>query len=490
MHTHLTPRLGLGALCTAGLLALGGLFAGPSAASAGAPGAEALRALIYYMDHNDQRSVQAEMRRLRAQYPRWTPPSDLNELRSQTQASTAAVDVAPIWSRIERSDWAGARALIEQTQASAPNWSPDAEMQRLVAMGEAQSAFDAAYAARQADGVIAAARGTPAIMRCDRINNAWRLAEMYNLNGQRAAAVETYRGVAGACSRRADVVATLEKANEVATWPEMEEIIAVARRTGPSNAEAIDAVVQRLRAGRGQGGAPSAGAPSAPRTSSPTAAAAPAAAAPSPSRQRAVAAPAGLTSLPLRGDGRLATVRNHKEAGRWAECTAGSTGPRSLEILYERSWCVYNLDRPGEALMGFTLAEGTGNQLGPNVNRDARFGMILSYLAMNMTEAGARLSAATPLTDQQRIEVETTILDQRSVRAYQGRDYAAAIRYFDALESVSGSLRRDLAMMRGYAYLNLGQNDLAHQQFQRLHAQLATDETRAALRAVTGRLGG
>lgn len=463
-------------------------------AFAQAPAAADLRALIYYLDHNDQRSVQAEMRRLRAQFPNWTPPSDLSTLRATGQPAGAGVDVAPIWARIERGDHAGARALIDQARAAAPGWSPDAEMLRVLELNESQAAFDAAYAIRDAQGVIAAARRAPGMMRCDRINNAWRLAEMYHTAGQREAAVATYRGVVGTCSRQADAVATLEKANDVASWPEMEELFTAARGAAPGNARALDDLRARLQAGRGQRGttAPVATAPRTPAPAATRPAAQVAAAAQAPAAPMAPAAPVAQApgALPLRGDGRIAEVRRLKEAGQWAACLARSTGPGSVEILYERSWCAYNLDRAGEALAGFAATERTGHALGGEVNRDARFGMILSYLALNMTEEGARLAASTNLTNTQRVEVETTILDQRGVRAYHLRDYDQAVAYLTALEQLTGSLRRDLAMLRGYAYLNTGRQAEAQAEFTRLHAQLATDETRAALRAVSGQVGG
>ncbi|MCB1347067.1 MAG: hypothetical protein KDK09_17895, partial [Rhodobacteraceae bacterium] len=93
------------------------------------------------------------------------------------------------------------------------------------------------------------------------------------------------------------------------------------------------------------------------------------------------------------GDSRIARVRAAKERGDWAGCLAASANPRSLDVMYERSWCAYNLDRSGEALAGFTAAAQSGAALGGTVPRDARFGMILSYLNMNMTEEGARLAA-------------------------------------------------------------------------------------------------
>ncbi|MCL4676849.1 MAG: hypothetical protein KJZ59_12760, partial [Pararhodobacter sp.] len=204
----------------------------PTAATAqtSEPGAEDLRALIYYLDHDDQRSVQAEMRRLRAQFPRWTPPGDVNQLRAMASTAVATVDVAPIWARIERSDFAGARALIDQARSSVPGWSPDAEMLRVLETNESQAAFDEAYSRRDAAAALAAARRTPALMRCDRINNAWRLAELYELAGQNTNAVSTYRGVLTSCTRISDVVPTLEKANAVASLEEITALFEVARQ--------------------------------------------------------------------------------------------------------------------------------------------------------------------------------------------------------------------------------------------------------------------
>ncbi|MEZ5752794.1 MAG: hypothetical protein R3D60_12795 [Paracoccaceae bacterium] len=474
-------------LTTLGLaLALSiGVLVAPSPVLAQTPTGEDLRALIYYLDHNDQRSVQAEMRRLRSAFPSWTPPGDINELRSVGRVQTTSVDVAPIWARIERNDFAGARQLIDQSRTQVPGWTPDAEMLRVLETNESQAAFESAYVARDLNGAVAAARRTPSLMRCDRINNAWRLAELYQGAGQNQPAVATYRGVLSSCTRISDVIPTLEKANDVATNDELTQLFTTARQAAPSNGPQLDELEARLRAGRGQ---------TVRRTTTTATAAAAAtttAATPRPRTQTATAAPAPSTpvpagSLPLRGDNRITRVRQLKESGNWQACLAESTNPRSVEVLYERSWCAYNLDRTGEALAGFTDTARVGASMGGDVQRDARFGMILSYLDMNMTEEGARLAAATNLTREQRVEVEATILDQRGVRAYHAREYGQSIAYFNALEQLTGPLRRDLAMLRAYAYLNNRQQDVALTEFQRLHSELATDETRAAIQSVQG----
>ena len=469
----------------------------PAPAQAQAPAAEDLRALIYYLDHDDQRAVQAEMRRLRAQFPRWTPPGDVADLRAMATTAVASIDVQPIWARIQRQDYVGARAAIDEARTRVPGWSPDAEMLRVLETSESQAAFDEAYARRDTAAAVAAARRVPALMRCDRINNAWQLAELYHLAGQDANAVTTYRGVLASCTRANDVVPTLEKANDVASWEDMTQLFETARQTAPANRERLDQLEARLGAGRGGRVAPrtaaAASAPAAAATAAPrAAAAAPSAAATAPVTTVAAVptTPVAPGNLSLRGDGRLAQTRALKEQGNWAGCLAASANPRSIELLYERAWCAYNLERTGEALAGFTLTAQSGAGLGGDVPRDARFGMILSYLNMNMTEDAARLAAATNLSQEQRLTAESTILDQRGVRSFHRREYAQSIAYLNALEQLSGDLRRDLAMLRGYAYLNNDQHQLALDEFTRLNNELSTEETRAALASVSNVMSG
>lgn len=468
-------------------------------AIAQAPGPEDLRALLYYLEHDDQRSVQAEMRRLNAQFPGWTPPDDLEQLRAQSEAATAAADVSGIWARIERGDYAGARALIDQTRENVPGWSPDAEMLQVLELNESQQAFDSAVARGDHAAAIAAARRSPALMRCDRINNAWELAEMHHAAGQRDAAVATYRGVLSSCTRSAEVVPTLEKANEIATLEQLTDLFETARNTAPGNARILDPLEERLRAGRGAPTAaptattapPRSSAPAAPTTTAAPSTAAPSATAAPSSAARSPAQPAtGFGSLGLRGDGRVSRTRAFKEAGDWGRCLAQSANPRSLELLYERAWCAYNLDRQGEALAAFAAVSRNGRSLGAGVARDANFGLALAYLAHNMTEEAARVAAATNLERDQRVEVESIILDQRGVSAYHLSEYEQSIAYFDALETLTGTLRRDLAMLRAYAHMNLRNLDIARAQFTRLHSQLATPETRDALQSLAGMASG
>ncbi|WFE74083.1 hypothetical protein [Roseinatronobacter sp. S2] len=446
-----------------------------------------LRALRYYLTQNDALAAQAELRRLRGAFPDWRPPTDLNELLAAPQ-SQAGVDEAAIWQRIERKDFAAARRLIDDGRSRVSGWTPPPDMLRVLETNEAQASFDAAVSGRDAGQAIAVARQSPQIMTCERINNAWLLADMYVLAGQTQAALTTYRNALQSCTGFAQMKPTLQKASAVASGAELRELFSVARAANSGASTQLDVLFAELT----DGAAPQVAAAQQPQQAAP--AATPAAApAPQPVAQAPAPAPAVLDqtgtvsrNLPVQGDPRLAEVRRLKEQEQFARCLAASSSPRSLDVLYERSWCAYSHDRPTEALFGFQQAARVGDRLGPNVGRDAVFGMALSYLSMNMTEQGAQVASQVNLNATQRREIETIVLDQRGVRAYRLGDFHHAVSNFNALEQVQGSLRRDLAILRAYAYLNSGNRTVAREQFERLHSQLATTETRQGLNAARG----
>lgn len=440
------------------------------------PGDAELQALKYYVSQSNERSARAELRRLRARYPEWEPPADLTELTAaKPQSDGPGDDAERIWHLIEIGNLHAARGRLDHLRNVYPEWEPPADMIRLIELGEAQTAFDRAVSQGRAAEAIRVARKTPDILRCNRVNNAWQLAALQRSAGKPADALLTYRGVIGSCSGTSILVATLQKADSVASVQELKALVAFARKRHPDAAESFEATQEQLLAGRGvkSGDKPARKTQAQPQRRQPPERSAAAPVAPS--------GPVASGALPTKGDGRISKVRAAAKAGAWSRCIAASTSPRSMDVLYERAWCAYNLDRSLEALALFRIASRA--DLGARVNRDARFGMILAYLGNQMTEDAARLAAVTDLTHEQRVQVEGVILDQRGVRAFQLERFREAINYFDAMEKVTGSIRRDLAILRAYAYLNSGQRVVARHEFQRLHDQLATAETRRGLRA-------
>ncbi|MBI1217581.1 MAG: hypothetical protein GC186_03445 [Rhodobacteraceae bacterium] len=471
------PALPKGAFALALICSVGAVTPGYADS---VPGPQDLQALTYYLDHNDSAAAQAELRRLRAAFPDWQVPSDLSTLK-QSQPTT---EVDDIYRLIARHDLTGAQAALAKTQQKYPSWTPPDDLTRLLATAEAQQAFDKAVTDGAAQTAIAIAHNNQPLLQCDRVNNAWELADMYKSVNDSGAAVQTYRAVVGACTDIAQITATLQKADSVATPAQMTDLFDLARKRFAGDAPGLTTLQGQLAAGHG-GTAVAATPPKATTPAAKVATAAPPVA-PAPATAPVAAMPRPATprqAIAAHGDGRLVQVRAAAKQGDWASCIYLSNGPRSLDILYERGWCAFNLDRPMEALAAFRQADRGG--LGGTIQRDARFGMALSFLKMNMTEEAARIAAVTELTLDQRTQVESTILDQRGTRAYNLGEYPQAIAYFNGLEKLSG-LRRDLAILRAYAYLNSGNRLEAYRQFTTLNDQLVTPETRAGLRASSG----
>lgn len=466
-----------------GAVLLGAVYCGAAAFAQATPSNDDLRALRFYAENNEKAAVDAEVRRLKLEFPGWTPPDDLTSL-SKLQPTKEVTD---IYARLARGDIEGVRRVMQATKSRYPAWEPPADLTRQVELVEAQDAFDRAVNARNSEEALRIGKRVPALFRCDRINNAWNLAALQTASGNPARALAAYSQTVRTCTTIPDLVSTIEKAETVTTDAQLNGLVEVAKQRFPAHAATFNALNARLLAGRGSGGNAQVAAV-APAVAAPKkAVAAPAAkvAAPVPQQvapQPQMAQPSSpISSLPRTGDSRLGQARAAKESNRFADCLALSARPGSMDLAYERAWCAYNLDRSLESMAYFSAAAQAG--LGGTVPRDAKFGLTLSMLKRGMTESAADVASRTDLTAQQRYEVEVIILDQRGVAAYNAKEYAASIEYFDALEQLQGNLRRDLALLRGYAYLNMGNRARAREQFEVLHKALATKETAAALKA-------
>ena len=444
------------------------------------PNAQDLRAIRYYIAQNETASIAAELQRLENAFPDWTAPDDLAALELMAP-TTPKTEIDSIFTLIARNDIVSAQRELSAAREAFPDWVPSEDMLSLLATANAQTAFDAAIAARDPDAALRIAMDELAILRCSRINNAWKLAELKKQTGDRAGALSAYRQIVRACSLTADVVATIEKADAVATEDEMRALVAMAQQRIPGSGTTFDALLIRLLAGRGVAVATSAVAATprpAPQPSTSTQAQASA-----PVTVPGTSSGSPLAELRRSGDSRLRQVRASAQTGDFRTCTARSVTPRSLEVAYERAWCVFNLDRPLEALALFTaVADG----LSGTKSRDARYGMALSMLQRNMTSAASRIAAETDFTIDQRRTIESTILEQRGIRAYQEGNYSQAITYFDGVKMLVGFLRRDLSIMQADAYLNSGDRATARTLFIHLNNALSTAETRTGLKATGG----
>jgi tetratricopeptide (TPR) repeat protein len=447
-----------------------------------APVPEELLALNFYIQQQDTDAINAELRRLQVKYPQWTPPEDLSRI-GITGPST---EIDAFYRHIAEGRFDQARETLAQSRKDYPNWAPPAEMTDLLEIAEGQVLLDEALEAGNLANALQVASNAPGLLRCDRVNNAWRIAGIQQAAGNKVEALGTYRAVLTACIVQPDLVATLEKANEVASEAELRSLFAQVMSRFPDQEERYAEILQRLLAGRGSAPASTPTAES-PRPASRSALPSQTAAAPAAIPQAEPPAPTPQAAAPRapaepsRGTSGGSSLDALVAAGDWASCLQRSAGSTNAATVYQRGWCAYNLDRPMEAVSAFRSA--MSGRLNATQRRDAAYGITLAYLKMNMPEEAARISASTDFTQKQRVDIERQILDQRGVLAYNKRQYKQAIQYFNALEQVAGGIRRDLDILRAYAYLNSGERNRAREEFRRLNSELSTRESRAGLAA-------
>ena len=439
------------------------------------PSEQELQALNFYLQQKDQPSVDAELRRLRIQFPAWVPPDDLSKL-AITQPST---EIDTIYRQIADNQLVEARGTVATTQKQYPFWVPPPDMIKLLELAEGQARLDAALDAGNAAEALQIASSVDGLLRCDRVNNAWRIAASQQAQQAGDAALSTYTGVVKACTNFPDIIATLQKSDGVTTDGELASLFAAAQTRFPDKAADLTTLQAELLAGRGVGSGDTGpnGAIGAADLSKFR---------PQPRPDPHATKTAELTKVPAtKAPATKAAARSGGDPGLGramtpAQCLAATNAAKSAQSLAQRGWCAYNLNRPMESLAAFQTAQAN---LGGPPQRDARFGLALSFLKLNMTEEASRIAGTTDLTHQQRVETESIILNQRGVQAFKAQEFAKSVSYFNALEQMKGALPRDLAILRGYAYLNSGNRPKARALFLALHNQLATEETLAALKA-------
>lgn len=455
----------------------------PAHAQQAAPGAEELLALNFYMQQKDTQSVNAELRRLQLKYPQWIPPEDL----SRIGVTVPSTEIDTFYRLVADGKFTQARETLARAKKDYPEWKPPAEMTDLLEIAEGQVLLNTAFDEDNLVNALQIVAGAPGLLRCDRINNAWRLADAQRSAGLDGEALGTYRAVLAACIVQPDIVTTLEKVDAIASEPELRSLFAQVMSRFPAQEEVYSQLLQRLLAGRGSAGSAAAGTTkSAKRAERSATASQPATASAEPEDTSAAKAPSPQKAPPKSAPAPRPSKNSLDalvSAGDWAGCLQRAAGSHVASVVYQSGWCAYNLERPMEAITAFRTA--LSGKLDATQRQDATYGIALAYLKMNMTEEAARISASSNFTRKQRIDIERQILNQRGVLAYKNRQYRQAIQYFDALEQISGGIQRDLEILRAYSYLNAGDRDRARTEFLRLNKQMSTRDSRAGLAAST-----
>lgn len=181
-------------------------------------------ALRYFASRGDTARLQAEISRLRALYPNWTPPDDPLAARPTTDPQLESM-----WQLYAQARYADVRKAIDDRQASDPNWQPPADLLDRLKLAEARTQLTVASDAKTYDEVIRIAAENPTLLTCSEVDVLWRLAEAFAETDKQPRARDAYLYILSNCDAAPERLATVQKASELLSPDLLEDLLAKER---------------------------------------------------------------------------------------------------------------------------------------------------------------------------------------------------------------------------------------------------------------------
>ncbi|PGH55401.1 hypothetical protein CRT60_19000 [Azospirillum palustre] len=210
----------------------------PGSGSAPAAGKVDETALRYYARIGDGERMEAEIARLRALDPGWEPPKDL----FAPQPTAAGVDETPFWTLMSAGKVAEARAAIAEQRRKSPSWQPSDKLLQELELAESAGRIRSASDTKRWQEVVDAAAAQPEAVACNRLDNAWRLAEAYAELKQTDRAFDTYKTIVTTCPKAKERRDTIFKASRHLSPERLRELSALGATANPATGEDYSAV--------------------------------------------------------------------------------------------------------------------------------------------------------------------------------------------------------------------------------------------------------
>ena len=193
-------------------------------------------ALRYFAARGDTARLNAEIARLRALYPTWTPPE--NPLAVPVNADKLLEEM---WALYSQSRYADVRAAIAKRQQQEPQWVPPADLIDRLDVAEKRAALVAASNAGRSEDVVKIGAETPSLLTCSDADVLWRVAEAFVKTERIQRAKDAYGYMLDNCSNAPVRVATVQKASTMLGYADMQDLIA-RERTGADGVKEFETI--------------------------------------------------------------------------------------------------------------------------------------------------------------------------------------------------------------------------------------------------------
>lgn len=189
-------------------------------------------ALRYFAARNDQARLQAEISRLRALYPDWTPPTDPLAVPQNGDSQLEGM-----WRLYADGRFAELRKAIADRRSADAAWQPPADLIERLDVAEARARLVNASDLKQYQTVVEIGAQVPALLTCAEIDVLWRIAEAFAETDRQVRAKDAYDYVLKNCTNPQERLATVQKASAVLDYAGMQDLLSSEHRNEDGSGE-------------------------------------------------------------------------------------------------------------------------------------------------------------------------------------------------------------------------------------------------------------
>lgn len=199
-----------------------GASAPPSGASSPKVDETALR---YFASKGDTKRLEAEIARLKALYPDWTPPENPLAVREEGDPQ-----LDQMWKLYSEGKLAEVRKAIADRQGAQPGWQAPADLLDRMAMAEAREQLVNASDLKQYDAVIRIGSTNASLLTCGDVDVLWRVAEAFARTRREDRARDAYLYILKNCTKPEERVATIQKALPLLSRQNLDQLLATEQK--------------------------------------------------------------------------------------------------------------------------------------------------------------------------------------------------------------------------------------------------------------------
>lgn len=177
-------------------------------------------ALRYFAARGDTARLNAEIARLRALYPTWTPPENPLAVPENQDRQ-----LEEMWALYSQARYGEVREAIAARQRDDPQWTAPADLLERLDVAEKRAQLIAASNEKRHEDVVRIGAATPSLLTCSDADVLWRVAESFAATDRTQRAKDAYAYMLDNCSDEPIRIATVQKASELLGYADMQDLL-------------------------------------------------------------------------------------------------------------------------------------------------------------------------------------------------------------------------------------------------------------------------